>query len=236
MVDELKALLAQGYPVAILAQYLVDWPGAHYRVAVGYDDAEGVIIFNDGWCRDLKDDMEYEGATSQSAGDVAVDDDFSGFKMTYEDFLTTWNIETDYNDLRYAAVFSAPWSVVVDAPDSVNAGEPFEVTAHVMYTCPEPFGASHCPVFTAEDCEAWLETSGALEVAYGPATLHLSDMEAGDTAHATWTLVAEESGEFSFDVFAGGYVSGHIGQWLQYPAFDYTDLIGGAGCATVLVE
>ena len=89
--DELKAVLAQGYPVATLAQYLVDWPGAHYRVAVGYDDAEGVIIFNDGWCRDLKDDMEYEGATSQSAGDMAVDDDFLGFKMTYEDFIRVHN-------------------------------------------------------------------------------------------------------------------------------------------------
>ena len=231
--DELKSILAQGYPVAILGQYLVDWPGAHYRVAVGYDDSEGVIVFNDGWCRDLKDDMEYEGSTAQSAGDAAVDPDFAGFRMTYEDFLTTWNIETDYNDLRYAAVFSAPWEVVTTVPDSVSVGETFEVSALVTYTCVEPFGSDSCPVFAAEDCSAWIDVEGTVEVVAGPVTHHLGGMQAGDTVEITWTLRALTEGESSLVVSAGGYVSGHIGEWLEYPAFDYTDMIGGTSSAAI---
>ena len=40
--EQLKAVVAQGYPVICLTDWLPGVYGPHYRVVVGYNDAEGV--------------------------------------------------------------------------------------------------------------------------------------------------------------------------------------------------
>ncbi len=117
---QLKAVLAQGYPVICLTDWLPGVYGPHYRVAVGYDDAEGVIILNDPWGRELKGDFDYQGSGNQNAA-YDRQGEFVGWKWSYADFLSVWKLPSDgwgVPGANYGAVLIAPWQVQVDAPSS----------------------------------------------------------------------------------------------------------------------
>ncbi len=122
----MKQILAQGYPVIVLVYWMPEmYSGDHYRVVVGYDDAEGVLLINDGWSREFKSDHDYQGSTSQSASENAWDTDFVPLKWKYEDFLDTWTCDTSnwgVPGLMYGGVFCVPWEVEVTAPSTVVCG------------------------------------------------------------------------------------------------------------------
>lgn len=46
-IDELKMYITQGYPVLVLQQWTKSDASGHYRVVVGYDDTDGVIVLRD---------------------------------------------------------------------------------------------------------------------------------------------------------------------------------------------
>ncbi len=239
--DELKSIVAQGYPVIVLVWWAPEYAGGdHYRVVVGYDDTEGMLIINDGWSREFKADSEYQGSTSQSANPSAWDTDFAGVKWTYDDFLKTWRCPTTrwgVPELRYGGVFVAPWEVTISAPSEVSPNERFKVTATITYPCVSPFGSERFATFPAEDFQVTLDPGPGLSVAKAPDMRGIGILSAGDTLELSWTLKAGSGeGTFSFDILATGLVSGSLGPWKDYPAYSYQDLTGGSGCHTVSIS
>jgi hypothetical protein len=238
--DEMKQILDQGYPVIVLVYWLPGWySGDHYRVVVGYDDAEGVLLINDGWSREFKMDQDYQGSTSQSASVNAWDTDFVPIKWTYEDFLDTWTCDTTkwgVPGMMYGGVFCAPWDVEIAAPSTVVAGEKFQVTATVGYPCIAPFGTDAFPVFPAEAFGAVLTTTTGLNVCKTPDLSAIGTFVAGQSVTLSWDVCAcKNPGTYSFDLTASGPVSGSLDAWKDYSAYDYLDLIGGSAAWTVEV-
>ncbi len=232
--EELKGIIAQGYPVIVLVNWLPGVVGPHYRVVVGYDNTKGVLMMNDPWSREFKNDMGYHGSTSQWA--AHYDSDFGTFNMTYADFLDTWALSTSYwgvPGLAYGAVLVTPWHVTIRAPTDVAAGKTFALSATVTYPVLAPFGSDTFPMFPASDVAFTLTAGDGLTVlgsSGGPAAL-----AAGGTAHVSWTVQADASGSYALEVSATGLVSGSLGPWQGYPAYDYTDLIGGQASVQVQV-
>jgi len=207
---------------------------------IGYDDDEGVLLMRDGWVRELKDDQEYEGSTTQFADDNARDTDFAPFKMTYEDFMETWSeLDTDPWGVPgkfYGAVLVTPWEVEISMPEEVQVGEEFVVSAVARYPCLYPFGDEEFPVFTAEDVGMMITLGEGLELVDSASWASLGTLEAGGQVEFSWTVVATEGGDSAVEVSATGMVSGHLETWHEYPAYEYEDVIGGSGMATISVS
>ncbi len=237
--DQLKSIVAQGYPVIVLVNWLPGVYGPHYRVVVGYDDTAGVLLMNDPWSREFKNDMDYHGSTSQSANVNAWDVDFGTFNMTYADFLSIWSLSTagwGVPDLAYGAVLVMPWSVQVRAPSTVTPGKSFTVTATITYPVLAPFGSAGFPMFPASDVQVTLSPGNGLAVLSSGATVSEGSVTAGEAVKVSWTLKAgTDVGSFAFDVTASGLVSGSLGPWHDYPAYAYTDRIGGSASASVSI-
>ena len=238
--DDLKYIVAQGYPVITLVEWMPDIEGPHYRVIVGYDDERGVLLIRDGWSRELKDDQCYDGSTTQYAHENAQDDDYCAYEMTYEDFLATWVCPTTtwgVPDLRYGAVFVTPWEVGISAPSEVAAGQQFGVSATITYPVVEPFGDSAFPTFDASDPVAVLEVGDGLTVV-GDAQIPIAGpLLAGESVTVSWTVEAASGANASsyLSVTGTGFVSGSLGPWKDYPAYSYEDIIGGSAAVDVSV-
>ncbi len=241
---QLKAILAQGYPVIVLVYWL---PGTaqgdlafHYRVVVGYDDTKGVLMMQDPWSRQFKKDMNYQGSTSGFANSSAWDTDFGTFNMTYADFLTTWRAPTTVwgvPGLAYGAVFVAPWHVDVNAPASVAPGKTFTVSATITYPALVPFGSADFPAFPASSVQATLAVGSGLAVLGSPTMTWSGPVLAGHSVTVSWRVEAgSTAGSSPFVVTASGLVSGSLGPWWpDYPAYNYTDRIGGTGLGVVSI-
>jgi peptidase C39-like protein len=242
--DQLKAILAQGYPVIVLVYWL---PGTaqgdlafHYRVVVGYDDTKGVLMMNDPWSRQFKKDMNYQGSTSGFANSSAWDTDFGTFNMTYADFLTTWRAPTTawgVPGLAYGAVLVTPWQVQVSAPATVAPGKTFTVTATVTYPVLAPFGSTNFPTFPASGLQMSLGVGTGLVLLGSPLATPKGTLAAGQAMTVSWKVQAGSApGASSLSVTATGLVSGSLGPWWpSYPAYSYTDRIGGTGTASLTI-
>lgn len=237
--DEMKQVLAAGYPVIVLVYWMPEYYASdHYRVVVGYDDSEGVLLINDGWSREFKMDQDYQGSTSVTSSPNAVDPDFVPLKWKYEDFIDTWTCDTttwNVPGLKYGAVLVAPWEVQMCAPSIVAPGEKFSVCAKVTYPCLGPFLTGEFPKFPAADFSAMMEASGMC-ICKEPDLSEVDTLEAGDTVTLEWEVCACQSeGVYDLSVTATGMVSGSLDAWKDYPAYDYEDQIGGTGSVTVEV-
>jgi hypothetical protein len=107
--DELKTLVADGYPIIVAMLYSLQYPSGHYRVVVGYNETH--ITLHDPWMWATP----YEGPN---------------VNMTYSEFLNLW-----WNE----GIFVSPWTVDILMPESVEENHVFSVEAVVTYTCPEQF-------------------------------------------------------------------------------------------------
>lgn len=214
---ELKALLAADIPVTLLMLFAPDGTGGgHYRVAVGYDDALGVIYFCDPWGRDMRYLPGTEGLVA----------------WTYDEVAVGWNYVAYGTTQPYWGVAILPWTVEVSAtPVSATQAT---VTARITYPCPAPFDPSEYAA-TAAAATLWVpsgvEVTGPVSQAIGGG--HLG---AGQSATVTWNL--RSSSPFAGQpvwVQASGIISGSVpeapwtGGYVAYPAYDYTDEIGGTG-------
>jgi hypothetical protein len=239
--EELKSIVAQGYPVIVLVEWMVDYEGGdHYRVVIGYDDDRGVLLMRDGWVREFKDDQEYEGSTSQLASDLAKDTEYAPYEMTYDDFMETWSeLDTDLWGVEgkfYGAVLVTPWEVEISVPNKIGVGDEFTVTAVAKYPCLAPFGDDEFPVFTAEGTELAITLGDGLELVGCDSVANVGELEAGGSIEISWTVEATEKGDTSVDVLATGLVSGSLNVWKDWPAYDYEDLIGGSGTVDLMVS
>ncbi len=236
--DQLKAIVAAGYPVVCLTDWTLEYPGYHYRVVVGYDDEKGVLYFNDPWVRWFTEDMSARGCFVPTKA-ASQQYSFEPMEWSYEDWLSVWDASGDLWGLpgwSYNAVLIAPWEVEIDAPAAVAAGESFEVTATVTYPCMEPFASDGWPAFPASAATIALEVPDGWSVA-GGAEAPVGELEAGESASWTFTVTAGgDAGEFALGVTGSGLVSGSLDARAEHPAYDYTDLIGGSDEVTILVE
>lgn len=237
--EGLKTVVAQGYPVIVLTDWFPGVYGPHYRVVTGYDDEAGVIYLNDPWARELKRYFDYQGSPAQFSASGDARGEYAGYAWSEEDFLAVWKLSTERWGLAgqgkaFGAVFAAPWTVAVDAPDRVAPGEEFEVRVAATYPCPAPFGSGGFPAFPARDGRVALSLPEGVTVVSGDGAV--GTVAAGATVSAVFTVRAPAAaGAFTIAAVASGEVSGSLGPWRTYPAYDYADRIGGTGAADVLV-
>lgn len=236
--DQLKAVVAQGYPVICLTDWLPGVYGPHYRVVVGYDDAKGVVILRDPWGREFKGDMDYQGAMNQKAA-YDRQGQFAGWEWSYADFQAVWSLSTNawgVSGLNYGAVLIAPWKVTVQAPEhAIEPGATFPVHVSMTYPCPAPFGSIGFPVFTAES--VWVDFSLPEGFTTAGDVISLGvPLPAGATDGVTILVTAgDDPGPFTISAEASGKVTGELSWWRKYPGYSYADRIGGQGSATVTV-
>ena len=235
---QLEAVVAQGYPVIVLTDWLPGISGPHYRVIVGYDDTRGVIILNDPWSREFKGDMDYQGSTNQNAA-YDRQGKFAGWEWSYSDFLSVWKLSTagwGIPGMNYGAALVAPWKLSISAPDSVAAGQTFPVKITITYPCPAPFGTGGFPTFPAANAGLKLTLPAGFGIVGGSDSVALGTMIAGQTKTVTVTLKAgTHSGDALLGATVSGLVSGSLNAWRDYPAYAYQDQIGGVGSANVSV-
>jgi hypothetical protein len=218
--DGLKALIAADIPVIMLMHYAPDSvSGGHYRVAIGYDDAQEILYFSDPWGRDLRYVPGLPGVLA----------------WTYEELAVGWDYVAYGTPLPFYGVAMMPWQVDVGLKGKVKPGATLTVTATITYPCPPPFDATQFP---AEAATATISLPQGLTL-LTPPTLELGTLPAGSTCTATWTVGVDTLLPGAvITVEAGGLVSGSVpetqwqGQSMAYPPYTYTDRIGGAGSVT----
>lgn len=233
--DQLKDIIAQGYPVQVLTDWTPDEYGPHYRTVVGYDDVKQVVYLNDPWpYGDWLKQYKQPG--------------YKGWTWPYADFLDVWALTTDNWGLagyNYAAVVSAPWKVNVKAPADATAGKTFTVKVRATYRCPAPFGQgpeATFPTFPASAAKLALllprgfKSVGAASTSIGTGTLTAGATSAWQSfkvkapaKKGTWRLRAKGS----------GFVSGSVPEWgtvYWNAAYSYTDRIGGFGSQRIAVH
>lgn len=199
----------------------------HYRVAVGYDDNAGVLILHDPWDRD---------------------DSPQVLELTYGDFCTMWDY-TEHNLNQTAAPFYAalltPWRVDITLAPAGGSPDRYTVSVTVSYDCPDPFCSDAAAPFPATQAQAELSLPPSLVLGAGQSlVIPLGTLTAGDQAQAQWwvqaTTAAQEAPQASVVVVtAKGLVTGSVPAvesdtpGVNYPAYTYTDWIGGVGFASM---
>lgn len=223
--EELKDVVARGFPVAVLTDWKPGESGPHYRVVTGYDDREGVIFLQDPW--PYGDSL----ASYRRPG--------PGWAWPEADFLAVWSLSTEHWGLpggyRYGAVVVAPWKVHLVAPTSARRGRAFRVEARAEYPCPAPFGRDPAfPRFPARDVQLELRLSPGLEPVGPPVRAPGGGaLRPGDpTAPVVFEVRAREDAppEGVVTVVARGTVSGAVPSWGTTSwsrPYDYTDQVGG---------
>ena len=214
---ELKTLIANDIPVIVLMTYSPTGGGGHYRVVMGYDDARSLVYFIDTWGRDTLHLNNWTGI----------------LPWTYADFQSGWNYSEYGTAHPYFGAIVLPWKVNVEVKGKPMAGSTVSVTASITYPCPMPFDNTLFPV---SDAFARISVPTGMTLVGSSTQVSLGTMSAGATAKVTWTVHCDQNCRgTSVSVTAGGLVSGHVpdaqwsGQTNYYPAYDYTDMIGGEG-------
>ncbi|MGI5844936.1 MAG: C39 family peptidase [Candidatus Xenobium sp.] len=233
--DQLKEVVAQGYPVVVLTDWTPGEAGPHYRVVTGYDDAEGLVYLNEPW--PYGDELERYRRSGRA-----------DWAWPYEDFLAVWSLSTDAWGLsggyRYGAVLVAPWKVHMQGPATVKPGCLFSVQVRAEYSCPAPFATgpeADFPQFPANQVRFELLLPPGLAVV-SPGVQQAGLLKAGQqTPIRTFEVQAAEDfhGEAVITVLASGLVTGRVPEWgttCWKQAYTYTDRIGGQGDFTISVK
>jgi hypothetical protein len=213
--DELKTLIDMNIPVIVLMSYTPSGGGGHYRVVIGYNDSQQLIYFSDPWGRDTNHLTGWTGVISWS----------------YSDFETGWNYIESGSANPYFGVAIIPWSVDIDIKGTATKGSTITVTASIQYPCPEPFDNTQYP---AKDAMAHIILPAGTILSNPSTTIYLRDLKAGNSATATWAVFCAENvvGK-TVSVSACGTTFGGVpeahsqGKTVHYPAYAYSDVIGG---------
>lgn len=214
--DELKGLIAQDIPVILLMQFAPDGTGGgHYRVAVGYDDAQGVIYFSDPWGRD----MRYLPGTN---GLVA---------WTTQEVVAAWNYAEYGTPLPFFGVAIMPWKVDLRVSGKTDVGSTVTVRAVISYPCPAPFDEAGFP---ATQSVAEISVPAGMTV-LGDSIISLGSVGAGSSRTVSWRVrIDAPVAVRSVAVEARGQIAGSVpeapwtGGTVVYPAYSYVDEIGGS--------
>lgn len=212
--EDLKGIIASNIPVILLMKYAPNDDTGHYRVIVGYDETKEEVYFIDPWARDLKRVTNPDGTITWSM----------------EDFKKAWNYDKYGTNNPYWGAVLMPWSVDLISEGSPTAGSTVKVTADIKYPCQLPFDCSSYP---ATDASAMIQLPPNMELTGSP-VIEIGNLKAGESSTVSWNVRvnADASGSV-ISVSAGGKVSGSVpevhwnGNQVSYPAYGYTDEIGG---------
>jgi len=206
--DELKALIAQNFPIILLMRWIPEDIYGHYRVAVGYNQTH--IFVHDPW-NNIK--------WGQAPGGPNL-------AMNYTFFLNMW----DYSG--HWALFVSPWKIDIDIPKVVYAGNNFTVTTNITYPCPSPFPSYE---YLASSCKATIILQEGLILAEGEnATKELGDLQAQIRVQTFWTVNAKYSGDYNITLEVEGNISGIVGGKPNVgPGYFYQDRIGGSNSSII---
>ncbi len=221
----LKGLIAQDIPVLLLMKYGPDDDTGHYRVIVGYDEEKGFVYFVDPWGRDLTRATNPDGTVTWSMAD----------------FKNAWNYTGYGTDLPYWGTVMLPWIVTIHINGEATAGSILEVTAEIIYPCPQPFD---CSSYFAFNTSAEIILPPGADLLGAPLKINIGYLQAGGAASVTWyiKLNSDVSGS-SISVKATGHISGTVPEVVRknekdsndnenkkernfYPAYKYTDEVG----------
>jgi hypothetical protein len=203
--EDLKELISHDHPVILLTWYSEYHTAAHYRVLKGYSDPLDLFVVHDPWYT-----PPYMGPDVCFNQAFLVDDLWT--------YANRWGL------------LAAPWEVRVTAPDSVQFGEEFTVTAGVSYPGPHPFEGLDLVFFA----QATIELPMGLQLAPGedPAKLIPNVLTTGTSDSVSWQVLPypPQLGQVGIAVRSTGIV---LGSSISYP--DYQDEIGGAGGCSLTV-
>lgn len=213
--SELKGLIAADIPVLLLMKYSPgDDDTGHYRVIVGYDENKGEVYFMDPWERD-------QGRMTNPDATVT---------WTMTDFKNAWNYDRYGTPHPYWGAVMMPWSVNLRTVGKAAAGSKIRVIADIEYPCPQPFDCSSYP---ASNTSAKIRLPPHMTISGSP-TIDIGNMAAGKSATVSWIVrVNADASGSAINVLARGQVSGAVpqsnwnGDQVSYPAYKYTDEIGG---------
>ena len=196
--SDLKSLISQDYPVLVLTGYMDASDSGHFRILKGYDDTTGAFVFHDPW---------YQGPGPNGPDQVLSQTFFVDNLWTYSN---RWGM------------IAAPWSVAINKPASVNAGQQFDVSAQVYYRGPVPFNNQ----YLAKNSYAQLQMPATYQLVSGSITAQLPTVNAtGSSGTVKWTVKSTKATSTGdIQVSAMGQVSGVTASY-----GNYTDLVGGTG-------
>lgn len=207
-VQSLINLINMGYPILVLQWFSTSHDYGHFRVVIGYVKNGGKItqiITDDPW---------------QSNG--------PHFYINYNTFIDLWTRFSNW------ALFVCPWSININCspspPDVKNST--FNVNAEIKYTCPKGFSLE----YPASLCKATIKLPSSISLVANESytkNLNSTNLTAGEVGTVSWKVVRNvvKSGDV-ISVNASGIVSGYVSSdsgSYYYPAYTYTDLIGGNG-------
>jgi hypothetical protein len=216
--EEAKDLVARNIPVIMLMHFS---PGGsadgHYRVLVGYDDVAELATFQDPWQRDNNRLENPDGTIS----------------FTYSDVIQMWSITEELTNQSFFGSITIPWKVSVTSKGPMQQGKPISINARIEYPCFLPFEGSSFP---ATQSSVAIELPSCLTLADGQSpTQSLGSIPAGAVVTVCFkAVVTGNCPGGTVVVTASGLVSGSVpdAPWqgnVLYPAYGYTDRIGGRG-------
>jgi hypothetical protein len=162
--NELKDVIAAGFPVEVCTCYDAGCKTGHFRVVKGYDDSLNELLVHDPWY-----------LTPYFGPDVHFNQQF--FVGLWEPWSSCW------------ALMTGPWRLDVEAPDQVEPGEGFEVAVTVRYPGPGPFGGQ----YPASNATATIQLPSGFALAGGTPTITLPAIASGDTVRVVWNVLAGAS-------------------------------------------
>jgi hypothetical protein len=206
-VDSLVELVADGYPIIVLQWFDTSHTTGHFRVVIGYVESNGKItqiITQDPW---------YSNGPN--------------FYIDYDTFIDLWMYSGNW------ALFVSPWTLNVTCLNCDVLNSSFNVNAEINYLCPSSF----TPLYPASSCRATINLPSDYSLAAGEINtknLNPVNLTAGSVGTVSWEV--DGNNTKSLDqilVNASGIISGSVPTDLaglfNYPAYNYTDLIGGSG-------
>ena len=216
---EVKALIRQNIPVLMLMQFSAISAGGHYRIAMGYDDAAKIMWFADPWGRELKGERDAQGFQPFSYSDIEICWTYTGYGTAIP---------------HWGAIY-VPWNVAISTSRNKND---LVVQAITTYPCPAPFNAAQFP---ASQTVSTISVPNGWSIKGAP-TFSVGALSAGKQAISTWNVVPGafpamiqviSEGRVSGSLPATGPYDGTAGEGQIYPAYSYSDIIGGAATLTL---
>lgn len=180
--DELKSLIAAGYPIIVATQYSREWPDGHYRVIVGYNETH--ITFHDPWFN-----APYEGPN---------------VNVSYSEFLSLWQ----FSD--YWGLFVSPWNISISAPENVGKNDVFNVAVTVTYPCPPPFTTDEYSASSLNTTITLSDGLELLPGEPSKKPVSLEYLYPGNSVTINWTLRADKPGDYVIAVESEGKITGFV--------------------------
>jgi hypothetical protein len=181
-IDELKSLIASGYPIIVAMQYSREWTEGHYRVVVGYNETH--MAFHDPWFN-----SPYEGPN---------------VNVSYSEFLYLWRIFDNWG------LCVSPWNVSIATPDNLERDDVFNVTATINYPCPIPFSTDENPASSLNATITLPEGLELLPGETSKKPIGSSYLYPRSSVAVSWAVRANEEGDKPISVESEGRLFGSI--------------------------